>query len=94
MKQIIFSIAVVLTSIVANGQANTQTRQVNYEAANWRTWLLDSASSIKVAAPPTAVQSKVELQTIKQRISSLNEKELAAIKYWDAGHLLTDGTRL
>lgn len=81
MKQIIFSIATVFALMVANAQ----TKHVNYKAANWKIWLLDSAQQITIAAPPTAVQTQVELQTIKQRINKLDEKKLATIKYWNAG---------
>jgi membrane-associated phospholipid phosphatase len=57
----------------------------NYEAANWKTWFLDNPKQITVAPPPTVAQSKIELQTIKQRVSKIDEKQMAAIKYWDAG---------
>jgi membrane-associated phospholipid phosphatase len=85
MKQIIFSIAVILSSIVGNAQVSKQQGQVNYEAANWKTWLLDSVQQIKIPAPPTAAQSQAELKSVKQHIHDVDEKKSAAIKYWDAG---------
>jgi len=77
MKKIILSILTVLTAIVSISQ--------NYEAANWKTRIIDHPEQYAIAAPPTAVQSKAELQSVKQAISKLDEKKLAAIKYWNAG---------
>lgn len=77
MKQILLSIVITLAAIVATAQ--------NYEAANWKTWLLDNPQQITIAAPPSAAQSKAELQAVKQAMGKLDEKKLAAIKYWNAG---------
>jgi membrane-associated phospholipid phosphatase len=77
MKQIILSTMIMLTTIIATAQ--------NYEAANWKTWLLDNPQQISLAAPPTVVQTKAELQVIKQQMTKLDEKKQAEIKYWDAG---------
>src|SRR5712671_6925476 len=85
MKQIILSIVITLTAIVAMPQTNVPHQSANYEAANWNTWLLDKPQQIILTAPPTAAQSKVELQSIKQSIAKLDEKKLTEIKYWDAG---------
>jgi membrane-associated phospholipid phosphatase len=92
MKQIILSIMITLTAIAATAQTaaphpsvNLPAGQASYEAANWKTWLLDNPQQITIAAPPAAGQSKTELQTIKQAIAKLDEKKLAEIKYWDAG---------
>ena len=85
MKQIIFSMMAVLTTIVATAQMNTPRQSLNYEAANWKIWLLDNPQQIKVAAPPTVAGSKTELQSIKQRMATVDEKGLTQIKYWNAG---------
>jgi len=85
MKQIIFSLAIMLTSILANAQQDIPANRVNYEAANWKTWLLDSAQQIKIVATPTIAQSKVELKTIQQRLDNLDERKSENIKYWNAG---------
>jgi membrane-associated phospholipid phosphatase len=85
MKQIILSMIITLTAIVATAQTNSTRQSANYEAANWKTWLLDNPQQIMIAAPPTAAQSKAELQIIKQKMGKLDEKKLAEIKYWDAG---------
>ena len=84
MKKIIVSIAVTVISIIAAAQVNSP-QSANYEAANWKTWLLDNPQQITIVAPPTAAQSKAELQSVKQRIAKLDEKKSEQIKYWDAG---------
>ncbi len=85
MKQIILSIMISLTTIVSTAQTKVPGESANYEAANWKTWLLDNPRQIIIAAPPNTVQSKMELQTIKQGMKKLDEKKLASIKYWNAG---------
>ncbi|MGB8190505.1 MAG: phosphatase PAP2 family protein [Chitinophagaceae bacterium] len=90
MKQIILSILITLTVTAATAQTSVKQPSVNYvaaryDAANWKTWSLDNAQQIAVAAPPGATQSKAELRTIKQAMSQLDDKKMTAIKYWDAG---------
>jgi membrane-associated phospholipid phosphatase len=84
MKQFFLSIVIMLTITVATAQKDAKQKQsANYEAANWKIWLIDNPNQITIPAP--AVPSKSELQIIKQRLSTLNEKKLTEIKYWDAG---------
>ena len=71
---------------IATGITNSSLSQtVNYEAANWETWLLDNPHLITADAPPAAGQLKAELKTVKQRTENLDEKQRSEIKYWDAG---------
>jgi len=85
MKRFTLSLAVTFISAVAVAQTILIHDAVNYQAANWKTWLLDSTQPITIPAPPAGVQSKAELQTVKQQANNLDEKKLEAIKYWDAG---------
>ncbi|MEJ7673870.1 MAG: hypothetical protein WKF59_14525 [Chitinophagaceae bacterium] len=85
MKQIILTIVVTLTAIVAAAQVNVPRQSANYEAANWKPKLLDNPQQITIVAPPAAAQSKAELQSIKNGMAKLDEKKLAEIKYWNAG---------
>ena len=85
MKQTIFSFLISLTAIASTAQMHASQQTANYEAANWKTWLLDSSKQIMISAPPDAAQSNIELKSIKERIHNLNEKKLREIKYWDAG---------
>jgi len=66
-------------------QMNSLHQSINYEAANWKTWVLDNPQRIMVAAPPSAAQTKAELQFIKQEMTKLDEIMLTEIKYWNAG---------
>lgn len=85
MKQAILSLLISITTFVATAQVSVPKPSVNYEAAKWKTWLLDNPEQITTVAPPTATQSNAELQLLKQQMKNIDEKKLAAIKYWDAG---------
>jgi hypothetical protein len=85
MKQIILSVVIALTTILVTAQMNSPRQPANYEAANWKTWLLDNPQQITIVAPPDAGGAKAELQTIKQGMTRLDDKKMAQIKYWDAG---------
>jgi len=85
MKQIILSIVITFSSVVAIAQMNSSHQAINYEAANWKTWLLDNPQQIMIAASPTAAQTKAELQFIKPGMAKLDEKKFEEIKYWNAG---------
>jgi membrane-associated phospholipid phosphatase len=85
MKQIILSFAVAFTAFTATAQ-NMSTRQAaNYEAANWKTWLLDNPQQLALAAAPNAAASKAELQVIRQQLAKADDKKLKAVHYWNAG---------
>ena len=84
MKKIILSMVTVIAVVMANAQQQ-QNAVNNYEAANWKIWLIDNTQQISIAAPPDATQSKVELKLLKQQMSKLNASETAAIHYWNAG---------
>ena len=84
MKKIILSMVTVIAVVMANAQQQ-QNAVNNYEAANWKIWLIDNPQQISIAAPPDATQSKVELKLLKQQMSKLNASGTAAIQYWNAG---------
>lgn len=85
MKQIIFLIASMLTLLLTSAQSSVKHQLTNYEAAKWKTMLVDNPQQITIAAPPDAVRSKAEIGSIRQQMGKLDEKKIAAIKYWDAG---------
>ena len=85
MKQILLPIVITLTVIVASAQMDLPRQSANYEAAKWKTRLLDNPEQMALAAPPPDAQSKAELQTIKQNMGKLDEKKISEIKYWDVG---------
>ena len=74
MKQIILSMVIILTGTFATAQINVSRQSANYEAAGWKTFLLDNPQQIAIVAPPAAAQSKAELQSVKQRVAKLDEK--------------------
>lgn len=79
---------IMLTSgLVARASAQTvkTVQPVSYEAASWKTWLLEKPEQIITAAPPSDAHTKAELEMIKQKLSLTDEKKLAEIKYWNAG---------
>ena len=84
MKHIILPMFVTLVATMAMAQ-DVSRPSANYEAANWKLWMLDNPQQIVVSAPPNGAQSKTELQSVKQRISKVDQKKLTEIKYWDAG---------
>ena len=83
-KFTLFNLAT-LVSIASIAQTGAGHLSINYEAANWKIWLLDNPQQITIAAPPMAVASRSELQSLKQEMGKLDEKKLAEIKYWNAG---------
>jgi membrane-associated phospholipid phosphatase len=85
MKKIVLFMLTVSLALNAMAQADAPRASANYEAANWKTWLLQNPEQIVVTAPPSGAGAKAELQSVKQRINAVDEKKLAAIKYWDAG---------
>ncbi len=82
MKKVNLIMLMMLTSVLVMAQPR---HSANYEAAHWKTWLLDNPSQITIAAPPADLQSKAELQLIKKGLEKMDEKKWTAIKYWNAG---------
>jgi len=85
MKQIIFSAAITVTTLIAMAQTDVNKRSANYEAANWQTVLLEKPQQILIAAPPSLNQSKTELSVLKQRMQKLDATKRSAITHWNAG---------
>jgi membrane-associated phospholipid phosphatase len=59
--------------------------QVEPGAGAWRTWVVPSAASLRLSAPPGADASTAEVETIKTLMSELNADAKAQIAYWDSG---------
>ena len=85
MKQVFLSIVISLISILAMAQIQTKNSSANYEAVNWKLWLLDNPQQVIVAAPPTPAQTNTEISVIKSRLLKGGDDKLTGIKYWDAG---------
>ncbi|RFS17767.1 phosphatase PAP2 family protein [Emticicia sp. C21] len=78
MKHLTFTIVLSLFHICTMGQ-----KPVSYEAANWKLWQLDNPQKISISSP--VLQSKAEIQAVKQAMNTLNNKKREAIRYWNAG---------
>jgi membrane-associated phospholipid phosphatase len=85
MKFLIFLIAFALNAFTVKAQAKISIHPANYEAASWKTMLLDSPQIISIPAPPDAAGSKAEIKKIREAMNGLNAKKIEEIKYWDAG---------
>ncbi|MGZ5134064.1 MAG: phosphatase PAP2 family protein [Flavitalea sp.] len=58
--------------------------QVQPDAGNWKTYLLN-VSEANITAPPGKDQTQKELASIKVNVRKQDDKKLQQIKYWDAG---------
>ncbi len=77
MKKVTLSIFILFVALMATAQ--------NYDAANWKPWLVSDPEKIITKAPPTAAQSMAELHLLKNQLPKPDEKKLANIIYWNAG---------
>jgi membrane-associated phospholipid phosphatase len=85
MKQFFFALVLLFIVWDGNAQNLTPVSYASYEAAGWKTWLLDDHQAIVIAAPPTAAQAKAEIKLLKEAMNTLDESKLQQIRYWDAG---------
>src|SRR5690242_1372379 len=85
MKHLIPLMLIQFAAGFLTAQTESQNSQVNYEAANWPTWLLDNPEKFTIDPPPSAAETQTELQTIKKRMHSNDVKKLSEIKYWNSG---------
>ena len=81
-KSLLFWFSIMLTQGMLN---SVLAQSASYEAATWKIRMIDKPEQITITPPPKAAQAKAELQTIKKKMRQLNDEELAAIKYWNAG---------
>src|SRR5688572_15823977 len=51
----------------------------------WKPIILSDLSELQVAEPPDIEQTVKELAVVKKKMSEVNEKIMADIRYWDAG---------
>lgn len=82
MKQIILVLALLSAAFFVHAQNGAALQPARYEAASWKTWLLDQ----QIETPPPAVSDvKAEARQMKQALRLLDEKSMAEIRYWNAG---------
>lgn len=85
MKKITLSLLFLGLTLLVAAQVKQSKEAALYEAANWKTWLLDNPNQIICAPPPSMTSSKAEWATNKKSTGSLNAQKLEAIRYWNAG---------
>jgi membrane-associated phospholipid phosphatase len=54
-------------------------------AGDWKTWVLESGSQLRLPPPPTRRQTKEEIRILEELASERNEAALDRINFWDAG---------
>ena len=92
MKKILIALACTFTIATAMGQTGICHPLASYEAAGWKTWLIDE-SQVSIPPAPTTAQTKSELQSLKKKLHNPDEKASAEIAYWNAGAPSSGGTR-
>src|SRR5687767_5040046 len=85
MKMLIVLTFVTFTTWVSNAQTKLALPTTNYEAATWKTVLLDNIHELSVAAPPDAANTKLEMRELQKRMAAVNDDKRTVITYWDAG---------
>lgn len=55
------------------------------EAAQWGTWVLESSSELRPAAPPDAEATATELAALQAMVATVDDQALSAVRYWNAG---------
>ena len=59
--------------------------QVEPGAGAWRTWVVPTASDLRLTPPPSGADLATELQTVKSMLAAADDGDKAAIAYWNAG---------
>ena len=91
MKTLMVSVLFVALAALAAGctmvvdSAQAATEPVMPEAAQWDTWVLDSASELRPEAPPDAQATAAELAEVQAILAANDAEALANVAYWDAG---------
>jgi membrane-associated phospholipid phosphatase len=65
--------------------APPQADQVEPEAGTWQTWVLESGSQLRLAAPPDKKATKEEIEALKALMDSRDETALNQIAFWNTG---------
>jgi membrane-associated phospholipid phosphatase len=55
------------------------------DAGNWRTWLLDSGDELQLGPPPGPVETRQEMDVLKELMTQRDAAALEQIHYWNAG---------
>src|SRR5262245_12513250 len=73
-----------LTACAATGPSGSAP-PVEPRAGTWKTWVIASATEIRVPAPPDAAATAAELADLQKLVRGRDAAALERIRYWDAG---------
>jgi membrane-associated phospholipid phosphatase len=65
--------------------AGSLSAQVEPTAGRWKTWVIASGGTLRLAAPPDDATTASEVLEIKSAISQLDSNALQQIHFWDSG---------
>src|ERR1700693_4171023 len=65
--------------------AGSLSAQVEPNAGRWKTWVIPSGGTLRLAAPPNDATTTAEILQIKSAIAQLDTATLEQIHFWDAG---------
>src|SRR5688572_24849226 len=65
--------------------APPQADQVEPEAGTWQTWVLESGSQLRLAAPPDEQDTVAEIEALKELMDNSDQAALDQIAFWNTG---------
>ena len=65
--------------------AGSLSAQVEPNAGRWKTWVIPSGGTLRLAAPPNDATAAAEILQVKSAISQLDTATIEQIHFWDAG---------
>ncbi len=75
----------ILGPAMARPSTKNAAAMIEAKAGTWKTWVLDSASQIKVDAPPDADATKKEIAQLMDMAAKRDDAALVQIAYWNSG---------
>jgi hypothetical protein len=65
--------------------APPQADQIEPEAGTWQTWVLESGSQLRLAAPPDEKETEAEIEILKALMTNGDQAALDQIAFWNTG---------
>ena len=84
MKTLMLYLTVVVILLAGCAPAPT-TSQVEPDAGQWPTWVVDDVTALRPASPPDSNATQAELQEVQALIAARDAADLQEIAYWDSG---------
>ena len=77
--------ASMVAACAATGSGGSASAPVEPRAGTWKTWVIASATEIRVPAPPDTAATAAELAELQRLAAARDAATLERIRYWDAG---------